>query len=115
MKKLFLLPLALLGLFVSSCTNEQSANESSEQVFLSRNAKPFVKTPRMIAFEKEIIKMQNDMNKKEKPVKQIADEFTIVLKNYLDHYKVNYQGYEGNQLLKLALDTHQKEIMKINQ
>lgn len=107
--------LTLLSL-VTSCSEEPIVNATDLQekdvhksISISVN-----KTNEMMLFEKAVRDMQVEMNRPTKDIEQIKRNFTIVLTDYLTLYKVSYNGTEGNALFKLALDTHQQEILKLN-
>lgn len=107
--------LTLLSL-TTSCSDEPIVNATDLQekdvhksISISVN-----KTNEMMLFEKAVRDMQVEMNRPTKDIEQIKRNFTIVLTDYLTLHKVSYSGTEGNTLFKLALDTHQQEILKLN-
>lgn len=118
MKKIFLAAFTVITcLLLISCNSDTPLdNQAFSKKTLSSggNSVSHYKTEKMIAFEEAIRDMQHEMNQKDNDIARTASEFTLVLQNYLDEYNINYTGYEGNALFKLALDTHHEEIKKLN-
>ena len=117
MRKIF--ALMVVSVLFISCSDEQldetqTKDEKAITSLSQKERQPLVKTEKMIGFEKhlrDVFRMMEDPNRNED---QIRTDFTQYLKEYLDSYGVSAEGYEGNALLKLAIDTHQAEVRKLS-